>query len=111
MSSSNRLDNEEAKAAAAAAISNNTSEPGSFVPPVSLPKPKRKMSFDDMYDRDTVYIERELKTFIESIKDVGKRGTKTRIINEALKIYLSDIENVKKHLTEEQLEALYGAVE
>lgn len=57
------------------------------------------------------YIERELKTFIESIKDVGKRGTKTRIINEALKIYLSDIENVKKHLTEEQLEALYGAVE
>jgi len=51
-----------------------------------MPKPKKK-KFEELYRRDTVWIENELKKRLDSAGAEGGRGEKTRILNEALRVY------------------------
>ena len=56
------------------------------------PKPKKK-KFEEMYKRDTFWIENELKKKIDNQSAENGRGEKTRIINEALKLYFNKNHN------------------
>lgn len=60
-----------------------------FVKPL-LPqiKKEKKQKFEELYDRDTVWIKKELKQKISEAAQ-GERGEKTRIINEALEEYFA----------------------
>ncbi|OBA07237.1 hypothetical protein A9P44_10215 [Paenibacillus polymyxa] len=50
------------------------------------PKPKKK-KFEELHQRDTVWIENELKKRLDRAGAEGGRGEKTRILNEALRVY------------------------
>lgn len=52
--------------------------------------PPRKKKFEEMHRRDTVWIENELKDKLDNQSSEYGRGEKTRIINEALRLYFSD---------------------
>ncbi|MDK8194725.1 hypothetical protein QP794_32045 [Paenibacillus sp. UMB7766-LJ446] len=53
------------------------------------PKPKKK-KFEETHTRDTVWIENDLKKKIDSQSAENGRGEKTRIINEALRLYFNE---------------------
>lgn len=58
-----------------------------FVRPLLPPSRKvKKPKFEELYDRDTVWIKKELKQKISEAAQ-GERGEKTKIINEALEEY------------------------
>lgn len=53
-------------------------------------KPKaypKKKKFEELHTRDTVWIENDLKAKLDSQSAENGRGEKTRIINEALRLY------------------------
>ncbi|WP_411830931.1 MULTISPECIES: hypothetical protein [Paenibacillus] len=52
------------------------------------PNPKKK-KFEETHTRDTVWIENDLKTKLDSQSVENGRGEKTRIINEALRLYFN----------------------
>jgi uncharacterized protein (DUF4415 family) len=51
------------------------------------PRVSRRPKFEDMYTRQTFYIENELLEQMNQLAG-GEKGEKTRIINEALRAYL-----------------------
>lgn len=60
---------------------------------------QRKLSFEEQYARQTVYIDRRLVKVIEDLAEQGGRGEKTKIYNFALEAYLSNPENLKEHMS------------
>lgn len=52
---------------------------------------QKKMSFNELHSRDTVYLENEIKERLDQLSNEGGKGTKTRIVNEALKQYLKNL--------------------
>lgn len=60
------------------------------VPHEDKPKPKpKKKKFEETHTRDTIWIENDLKKRLDSESSENGRGEKTRIINEALRIYFT----------------------
>lgn len=56
-------------------------------------KPKanpKKKKFEETHTRDTVWIENALKERLDSQSAENGRGEKTRIINEALRLYFNE---------------------
>jgi hypothetical protein len=61
-----------------------------------LPKINRTSRYTDTFVRKTVYIEEQLLEIIQELAS-SRKGEQTRIIDAALRSYLSNPENIAKH--------------
>ncbi|MNI46799.1 hypothetical protein D3C73_1012810 [compost metagenome] len=52
-------------------------------------KREKKKKFEELYTRSTIWIENDILKKIEQTA-AGERGEKTRIVNDALKMYLAN---------------------
>ncbi|WP_236570679.1 hypothetical protein [Paenibacillus sp. An7] len=52
---------------------------------------KKKEKFDDLYTRETVWFKNDIKKILDELSIEGGRGTKTRILNEALDLYFKNL--------------------
>lgn len=67
---------------------------------VDLPKINREGKYTDTFVRKTVYIEESLLAIIQELAS-SRKGEQTRIIDAALRSYLSDPTNIAKHASAE----------
>lgn len=64
-------------------------------------RPKQKLKFTDLYTQESVYLENDIFTVLRALSK-GKKGEKTRLVNDALREYFEKF--LKDNSQEEELD-------